>query len=818
MKKNKLQSSYVKKGTQPMKSPNLVSLSSSDNINNITFGDLDILDANSTKLVAGQSSSGISYEDIEGHLFESFISKNINVGDNYSEGVSITNSEIRLATDLDNYYDGTRINNNSIRIGSGFDQAEIGVGGITVGTGNSCALVGTGWMNLGTNIVLGTGVIQAENIYATDVQATNSHFNGTVNTNLIIASRGIQVGSDISLGTGIIEASGIKCDGGLISARAVNAGVAQIDTAAFNLSISTTVQTDYITVKDEGTGKLSVKNANNIALEILRTSANSRVYMPLLGYTSNLNYTSLHACGGIFVGDQDFSAVENKYYPELSLHTHSGAWIHNIFSRSNMYRLSYAHKNNSDLSCTITIDTDGTIGGDAKIANQQSVTYQQLYNMRSNQKLIPGRFYRITDYVTTTMQKDTRSAGHQFDVIVRADSNSTLSETAWAAKHSGDTYFQNAKLEAWELKYNLDNMQWSQQAGTYVTDKDNEYTFRVIGDIALSGRAYKLLQGLGMYVQDWSDYALMETVAEGEQIICYYGDPEDFDPEEPEVVGIASGVNVFAEGGKGTITWMRDEFGNECPYDFKNVQFKRYMATDSVSGREGLDGKYMVADVYAGPQGLSVQDIEDFIWAYTFSSDSAGGEQTDYSLADEHLVFGNVFRPYVDGLPNNVMFGANNYNNSFGLNCSYNSLGSNCYCNSFGDECYYNSCGDSNRNNSYSNVCNMNSCGSDHYGNSWGYNCCWNSLGNDCNCNSWGCYCNNNSWGNYVTQSTLFGNVSYTQITTQNVKNVQVMNGVAGTSSSKLTLTFAANKTYTQVAAMTTAGQLKIWNPADLVQ
>ena len=33
------------------------------------------------------------------------------------------------------------------------------------------------------------------------------------------------------------------------------------------------------------------------------------------------------------------------------------------------------------------------------------------------------------------------------------------------------------------------------------------------------------------------------------------------------------------ENGKGVIYYMKDEFGNEAPYDFKNVQFKRYLIT-----------------------------------------------------------------------------------------------------------------------------------------------------------------------------------------------------------------------------------------------
>ena len=521
----------------------------------------------------------------------------------------------------------------------------------------------------------------------------------------------------------------------------------------------------------------------------------------------------------------------------------------------------------------ITLDALGKYDNLRPQVKPVKATYEEMTEMRDQGKLIPGQYYQITDYVTTVNGAtitNARSAGHPFDILVRADSANTLNEQAWAVRHDGDTYFNAARLEAWQLKYRLDNVQWSKQTGTYVTDEENGYTFQVVGDITLSGHTYKLLQGYGMYVEDWSDYALMETVAEGEQIICYYGDPEEFDPEEPEEVGTASGVEEVTEAGKGTIVYMKDEWGNECPYDFKNVQFKRYMTTDSVSGREGLDGKYMVADPDNPAQGLSVEDTEDFIWAYTFSSDNAGGEQTDYSLTDEHHVHDNVFRPYSGGLPNNVMFGVNNYGNSFGADCynnswgngcNNNSWGNGCNNNSWGNECYNNSWGNSNQynswgnsnqynswgngcyNNSWGNGCSNNSWGNYCHGNSWGNNCDNNSWGNNCSSNSWGneCYnnswgnychrnswgnlnrynswgngCNNNSWGNNVTQSTLFGSVQYTQITTENVKNVQVLNGVAGTSSSKLTLTFAANKTYTQVAAMTSAGALKIYVPGDL--
>ena len=482
-------------------------------------------------------------------------------------------------------------------------------------------------------------------------------------------------------------------------------------------------------------------------------------------------------------------------------------------------------------------------------------TYEEMTEMREQGKLIPGQYYQITDYVTTVNGAtitNARSTGHPFDILVRADSVSTLNEHAWAVRHDGDTYFKDARLEAWQLKYRLDNVQWSKQAGTYVTDEDNGYTFHVIGDITLSGHTYKLLQGFGMYVEDWSDYALMETVAEGEQIICYYGDPEDFDPEEPEVVGTASGIEEVTESGKGTITWMKDEHGNECPYDFKNVQFKRYMATDSVSGREGLGGKYMVADPDNCPQGLSVEDTEDFIWAYTFSSDNSGGEQTDYSLTAEHQVHDNRMKANGSELNNITFFGNSNrdmsfgnYNSnmSFGNGCRSMSFGNNCYRMSFGNACSSMSFGNECSSMSFGNGCYSMSFGNQNNNMSFGNNCyrmsfgneCFNmsfgnqnhdmsfgnqnhdmSFGNECFNMSFGNNCSGMSFGDSCINGTITEGVQYVDIPA-NTWNFQLLNGLAGTSSSHLVPSFATQKAYTQVACKNSSGQLKIYVPGDLV-
>lgn len=86
-----------------------------------------------------------------------------------------------------------------------------------------------------------------------------------------------------------------------------------------------------------------------------------------------------------------------------------------------------------------------------------STTYANLVTLRSNSGLVTGCKYRITDYVATTTDSESRSVGHQFDIIVTAIANNKLSEEAKACLHSGDTYFANNNLNAWKVWYCLDN-------------------------------------------------------------------------------------------------------------------------------------------------------------------------------------------------------------------------------------------------------------------------------------------------------------------------------------------------------------------------
>lgn len=86
-----------------------------------------------------------------------------------------------------------------------------------------------------------------------------------------------------------------------------------------------------------------------------------------------------------------------------------------------------------------------------------STTYEELRELKKQNKLSPGMQYRITDFVTETSQTGTRSAGHAFDVIVIAIDESHFANEALAMKHDGDSYFANNNLSGWRVWYDFDN-------------------------------------------------------------------------------------------------------------------------------------------------------------------------------------------------------------------------------------------------------------------------------------------------------------------------------------------------------------------------
>ena len=526
----------------------------------------------------------------------------------------------------------------------------------------------------------------------------------------------------------------------------------------------------------------------------------------------------------------------------------------------------------------ITLNPLAPGAGDRQEVTPILKTWAQLKDARDAGNLIPGQYYRITDYVTTSMAANTRSAGHPFDIIVRADSKDTLNEQAWAVKHDGDTYFEGARLEAWELKYQLDNVQWSQRVGTLIEDENDGYTALSIGTVDIDGETY-ILWDASEFEEDYGLTRLVSLSKEvGAEMLQY-------DPETGEIVEdgytttIAEILGDYTEPGKGTITWMKDEFGNIAGYDFKNIQQKRWKVTDEL-GRSSLDGKYLGV-LNNLPVKLDIEDEEDFIWAYLYSVyDYDGGTQdtTDHSISGRvhdmdtnftvsnnnafvwssidynaydckfsggvsncsfsgdvwnNSFSGNIYRNTFSGsLQNNSFSGSVNQNsfsgyvqyNSFSGNVSGCSFSGSLQNNSFSGNVTYNSFSGSVNQNSFSGYVDRCSFSGNIYRNTFSGNVSGCSFSGDVQNNSFSGDVWNNSFSGSVYQNSFSGNLQNSMITGQ-LSNLQInaSSGASGTINGLYTLgkidsktiTVTTNAAYPTYAAMTTVGQLKTWNPAD---
>ena len=361
-----------------------------------------------------------------------------------------------------------------------------------------------------------------------------------------------------------------------------------------------------------------------------------------------------------------------------------------------------------------------------------SVTYAELVALRDNGELIAGMQYRITDYVTTTAQENTRSAGHQFDVIVLALSENTLAEEAYAIQSARDTdgYFANSNIAAWQIWYSLDND--TQRFAWADAENGKGVIYRMIdewnNDLPYDFKNIKYVENLTF---ECSQYGMAHTYTKNGDVlnidaVNYYGYTRtrtgQGPPPPPEVLYITDEMPTT----------------NSIIYTIEGSVATPYTSA-TIGSVNQKSGEY-----------------------YTFSLDGKEG-----SVSSDRICHSNIIRAYYEnGLQqrlNKIVFAGtmvaqlNCHSNTFGYNCHSNSFGNNCYSNSFGNNCNYNTFGYNCHSNSFGNNCHSNSFGNNCYYNSFGNDCNYNSFGNNCHSNSFGNNCNYNSFGNNCNYNS-FGN------------------------------------------------------------
>lgn len=327
--------------------------------------------------------------------------------------------------------------------------------------------------------------------------------------------------------------------------------------------------------------------------------------------------------------------------------------------------LGFSDENTEDIKVTDANGKVNTLVTDsnfksilAKNGTLTEVTWQELKDKRDAGKLTPGALYRITDYQCTTTQENTRSAGHQFDIVLLALSKKKLAEEGWAMMHdniydvtfsdgvtkkcyiypflsdgypaynivdvetllayseatendiqinennktaSSNTidstqleeenisynYFQNSNLSAWKVWYCLDNdksrFAWADDSvdGGSPAKINNNLVRSVENDVDGKYAWYNTVDNLHRKL--YTDKEIPEV---GDTI--YYQTRDSFGE-----YGTVSSYTPAQEGtgpnGRGVIYRLIDEWNNDVPYDFKNIQFKRKITDGTINPSTGTD-------------------------------------------------------------------------------------------------------------------------------------------------------------------------------------------------------------------------------------
>lgn len=365
-------------------------------------------------------------------------------------------------------------------------------------------------------------------------------------------------------------------------------------------------------------------------------------------------------------------------------------------------------------------------------------TYSELRDLRDNKQLIPGCWYRITDYTCTTTQENTRAVHNNFDIIVLALSNDTLSEEARAIMHQESQSEIEAQIEGFKISSVRFNDSVSKTCYIYTENSGNTWNFI---DVDTLLGIYGINRSDIYFYPDPFDPVQVDSHS-SEDLVTKYGYFSNSKLEAWKIWYCLENNKVkysWADttNGKGVIYRMIDEWGNDVCYDFKNIQFKRKLTNGEYDPDNGEDTWVYTFNIIideicqdASVVGNSLQSYEN------------GNVVGVYNNKIGILTEGDSFQPdtFTIGslacwLNNNVFLTISDDNYYQG--CSNNILISDCHSNTFMDNCHTNILGMATNNNIFKARCKN------------------NKLGDFCNNNVFGTNCYNNVFGNYFANNKL---------------------------------------------------------------
>ena len=297
----------------------------------------------------------------------------------------------------------------------------------------------------------------------------------------------------------------------------------------------------------------------------------------------------------------------------------------------------------------------------------ESIPWSALLGLKAAGNLVPGTWYKITDYETIVMFKGATSVNLKVDILILASDNDTLNENVYFIPKEWNDYLNAAKVQVWKGKYCIDNdilrfdflnayrsyivtYDGCSYIRSYEDDTSNIYgqpmcAWKEIDDVFKCKEALEKNQSpnyIGNIIYTFSE----DVYPEHEQNTSY---TEGYNPSTGSTGYSDNNLIRDVEGNsydkriksvypvsKGAIYYLEDEYGNSAPYDFKSIIFTWYKDNGDIDVQgytfsEFMNGRYDVSTEASVKNKMLVyrNTIQEF---YTNFVDYQGMEYKRHSL------------------------------------------------------------------------------------------------------------------------------------------------------------------------------------------
>ena len=199
--------------------------------------------------------------------------------------------------------------------------------------------------------------------------------------------------------------------------------------------------------------------------------------------------------------------------------------------------------------------------------------------LQSRNLLTAGQQYQINDYKPTWFGENYAMAGNQFDVIITATGTNTYDENVTFAKHTGDTYFANCDLSKWTGK--IKDIYTTPYTEIFIKKTVDGHIYGAFmyinGEVNVAGQIYYryLTKGgeddstaIPHFIYSMEKISSSRTPS---TLTLYYVTNEE-EPTSSNLVVLSYDQISAQSVARGLVlARLTDEYGNSCPWDFKNV-------------------------------------------------------------------------------------------------------------------------------------------------------------------------------------------------------------------------------------------------------